>query len=72
MAEKCKGELKMADDWREEVRRASQARGPRRPGHQMNETTDGAAGIEATKRFPTVGIGTSAGGVHALQTFFEI
>ena len=26
---------------------------------------------EPAKRFPTVGIGTSAGGVHALQVFFE-
>ena len=34
----------------------------------MNEVMDGAA---AAKRFPTVGIGTSAGGVHALQAFFE-
>ena len=30
-----------------------------------------AAGEGHAKRFPTVGIGTSAGGVHALQTFFE-
>jgi two-component system, chemotaxis family, CheB/CheR fusion protein len=34
----------------------------------MNEAADGGA---AVKRFPTVGIGTSAGGVHALQMFFE-
>ena len=33
---------------------------------------EGGAGAEAAvKRFPTVGIGTSAGGVHALQMFFE-
>jgi two-component system, chemotaxis family, CheB/CheR fusion protein len=33
---------------------------------------EGGASPEATgKRFPTVGIGTSAGGVHALQMFFE-
>ena len=37
----------------------------------MNEVGDGAAGAETAKRFPTVGIGTSAGGVHALQMFFE-
>src|SRR5215469_6682853 len=30
-----------------------------------------AATAEEHKRFPTVGIGTSAGGVHALQMFFE-
>jgi chemotaxis response regulator CheB len=28
-------------------------------------------GEGSPKRFPTVGIGTSAGGVHALQVFFE-
>ena len=28
-------------------------------------------GEPSAKRFPTVGIGTSAGGVHALQVFFE-
>ncbi len=33
----------------------------------MNEATDRAAAT----RFPIVGIGTSAGGVRALQTFFE-
>ncbi|HSU99830.1 MAG TPA: chemotaxis protein CheB, partial [Roseiarcus sp.] len=33
----------------------------------MNDATDRAA----AGRFPTVGIGTSAGGVRALQTFFE-
>ena len=32
---------------------------------------DGGGDEAASKRFPTVGIGTSAGGVHALQTFFE-
>jgi two-component system, chemotaxis family, CheB/CheR fusion protein len=37
----------------------------------MNEVSDGAVGAETAKRFPTVGIGTSAGGVHALQMFFE-
>ena len=37
----------------------------------MNEVGDRAAGVETVKRFPTVGIGTSAGGVHALQMFFE-
>ena len=38
----------------------------------MNEAADGAARPEpGGKRFPTVGIGTSAGGVHALQMFFE-
>ena len=30
-----------------------------------------AGGEDQLKRFPTVGIGTSAGGVHALQMFFE-
>ena len=34
----------------------------------MNEAADGGAVV---KPFPTVGIGTSAGGVHALQMFFE-
>jgi two-component system CheB/CheR fusion protein len=34
----------------------------------MNEVGEGGAVV---KRFPTVGIGTSAGGVHALQMFFE-
>jgi two-component system CheB/CheR fusion protein len=35
--------------------------------------TNQEAGLEegSIKRFPTVGIGTSAGGVHALQKFFE-
>ena len=37
----------------------------------MNEVGDVAAGAKTAKRFPTVGIGTSAGGVHALQMFFE-
>ena len=38
----------------------------------MNELADGVAQPELSgKRFPTVGIGTSAGGVHALQMFFE-
>ncbi|HEY1862604.1 MAG TPA: chemotaxis protein CheB [Roseiarcus sp.] len=33
---------------------------------------DGGADLgETRKRFPTVGIGTSAGGVRALQIFFE-
>jgi chemotaxis response regulator CheB len=34
----------------------------------MNEVGEGGAVV---KPFPTVGIGTSAGGVHALQMFFE-
>src|SRR3984885_12114520 len=34
----------------------------------MNEVAEGGAVVQ---RFPTVGIGTSAGGVHALQMFFE-
>ena len=34
----------------------------------MNDAAEGGAVV---KRFPTVGIGTSAGGVHALQMFFE-
>ena len=34
-------------------------------------TTAGGAREESIRRFPTVGIGTSAGGVHALQMFFE-
>ncbi len=38
----------------------------------MNEASDGGRSPEEPrKRFPTVGIGTSAGGVHALQRFFE-
>ena len=32
---------------------------------------EGANGGAGRKRFPTVGVGTSAGGVHALQMFFE-
>ena len=38
----------------------------------MNEVSDGGPSPgEPRKQFPTVGIGTSAGGVHALQMFFE-
>jgi hypothetical protein len=37
----------------------------------MNDVREEKAGGETAKRFPTVGIGTSAGGVHALQMFFE-
>src|ERR1700683_3734587 len=37
----------------------------------MNDVREENAGGETAKRFPTVGIGTSAGGVHALQMFFE-
>src|ERR1700691_6440237 len=36
-----------------------------------SEDAGGASQEAARKRFPTVGIGTSAGGVHALQMFFE-
>ena len=41
--------------------------------HEPGPSEDaGEASQEAArKRFPTVGIGTSAGGVHALQMFFE-
>jgi chemotaxis response regulator CheB len=41
--------------------------------HEVRPSEDGggASQNEARKRFPTVGIGTSAGGVHALQMFFE-
>src|SRR5271154_2472406 len=35
------------------------------------EDEGGVSQEGAGKRFPTVGIGTSAGGVHALQMFFE-
>jgi two-component system, chemotaxis family, CheB/CheR fusion protein len=38
-----------------------------RPSEDEGGASQGAAG----KRFPTVAIGTSAGGVHALQVFFE-
>ena len=38
----------------------------------MDDVRDERAGGETVKRFPTVGIGTSAGGVQALQTFFKI
>jgi CheB methylesterase/CheR methyltransferase, all-alpha domain len=37
---------------------------------QASPNPEEAAGEETPKRFPTVGIGTSAGGVHALQVFF--
>src|SRR3984885_6490455 len=40
-------------------------------GVRPSEDQGGANQKPAGKRFPTVGIGTSAGGVHALQTFFE-
>ena len=40
-------------------------------GVRPSEDEGGASQKPAGKRFPTVGIGTSAGGVHALQTFFE-
>ena len=49
----------------------SRIRRPKQLGRQMNEVGDGGGGAETAKRFPTVGIGTSAGGVHALQMFFE-
>jgi two-component system CheB/CheR fusion protein len=39
------------------------------PNSSPAPTGDG--GVLPPKRFPTVGIGTSAGGVHALQLFFE-
>src|ERR1700722_13315232 len=41
--------------------------------HEVRPSEEGgeASQNEARKRFPTVGIGTSAGGVHALQMFFE-
>jgi hypothetical protein len=35
----------------------------------MNEVGEGGAVVQ---RFPTVGIGTSAGGVHALQMFSKV
>ncbi|HEY5207764.1 MAG TPA: chemotaxis protein CheB, partial [Roseiarcus sp.] len=37
----------------------------------MDDVREEGIGGETAKRFPTVGIGTSAGGVQALQTFFE-
>ena len=41
-------------------------------GDDRNPASDaGSTGEASPKRFPTVGIGTSAGGVHALQMFFE-
>ena len=40
-------------------------------GGRPSEDGGGAGRQAAGKRFPTVGIGTSAGGVHALQMFFE-
>jgi two-component system, chemotaxis family, CheB/CheR fusion protein len=41
--------------------------------HEVRPSEDPGDGSqnEVRKRFPTVGIGTSAGGVHALQMFFE-
>jgi two-component system, chemotaxis family, CheB/CheR fusion protein len=38
---------------------------------QAPPNPEAAAGEASPRRFPTVGIGTSAGGVHALQVFFE-
>ena len=35
------------------------------------QTSSGEETAPESKRFPTIGIGTSAGGVHALQSFFE-
>ena len=40
-------------------------------GSVLPKTREERASKAAGKRFPTVGIGTSAGGVHALQMFFE-
>ena len=40
-------------------------------GVRPSEDEGGVSQRAAGKRFPTVGIGTSAGGVHALQMFFE-
>jgi two-component system CheB/CheR fusion protein len=40
-------------------------------GVHPSQDEGGASQKPAGKRFPTVGIGTSAGGVQALQTFFE-
>ena len=41
-------------------------------GDDRNPASDAeSAGDASQKWFPTVGIGTSAGGVHALQVFFE-
>src|SRR5271168_1846854 len=40
-------------------------------GVRPSEDAGGASQEAARKRFPTVGIGASAGGVHALQMFFE-
>jgi two-component system, chemotaxis family, CheB/CheR fusion protein len=40
-------------------------------GERPSEGEEGASQSVGGKRFPTVGIGTSAGGVHALQMFFE-
>src|SRR5277367_1552595 len=41
--------------------------------HEVRPSEEGgeASQNQGRKRFPTVGIGTSAGGVHALQMFFE-
>ena len=41
------------------------------PPAPPSSTPEGGGGGEGSKRFPIVGIGTSAGGVHALQMFFE-
>jgi two-component system CheB/CheR fusion protein len=40
-------------------------------GDDPSSNGKGSGDEAASKRFPTVGIGTSAGGVHTLQTFFE-
>ena len=40
-------------------------------GQTAPSSGESGAGEGASKRFPTVGIGTSAGGVRALQIFFE-
>src|SRR5271166_3028074 len=66
-------------DWPRKVERSSlDDRGahgvaavPMSGGDDPSSNGNGGGDEAAPKRFPTVGIGTSAGGVHTLQTFFE-
>jgi len=66
-------------DWPRKVERSSLddrgahgvAEVPMSGGDDPSSNGNGGGDEAAPKRFPTVGIGTSAGGVHTLQTFFE-
>src|SRR5271166_1712077 len=66
-------------DWPRKVERSSLddrgahgvAEVPMSGSDDPSSNGNGGGDEAAPKRFPTVGIGTSAGGVHTLQTFFE-